>query len=125
MLAPLDENADDPLDVIGRSYFFSSSCARMIGDFPKRWDELNELYGKVRGDGVIFERIIFCDPWGADLHNIMHRIEKENTFPLLSLTREYNIVPTGQLKTRVQAFLEKLEIAKAQKAQKVAAGGER
>jgi hypothetical protein len=34
-------------------------------------------------------------------------------------------VPTGQLKTRVQAFLEKLEIAKAQKAQKAAAGGER
>ena len=42
----------------------------------------------------------------------MHRIEKEKTFPLLSLTREYNIVPTGQVKTRVQAFLEKLEIAK-------------
>jgi benzoyl-CoA reductase/2-hydroxyglutaryl-CoA dehydratase subunit BcrC/BadD/HgdB len=55
----------------------------------------------------------------------MHRIEKENSFPLLSLTREYNIVPTGQVKTRVQAFLEKLEIAKAQKAQKAAAGGER
>jgi hypothetical protein len=46
------------------------------------------------------EEIIFCDPWGADLHNIM---------------------PTGQVKTRVQAFLEKIEIAKAQQA---AAGGE-
>jgi benzoyl-CoA reductase/2-hydroxyglutaryl-CoA dehydratase subunit BcrC/BadD/HgdB len=52
----------------------------------------------------------------------MHRIDKEKTFPMLSLTREYNIVPTGQLKTRVQAFLEKIEIAKAQKA---AAGGGR
>jgi benzoyl-CoA reductase/2-hydroxyglutaryl-CoA dehydratase subunit BcrC/BadD/HgdB len=122
VLAPIDENAQDPLDAIGRAYFFSSSCARMIGDFPRRWKELNELYKKVRGDGVIFERIIFCDPWGADLHNLMHRIDKEKTFPMLSLTREYNIVPTGQLKTRVQAFLEKIEIAKAQKA---AAGGGR
>jgi benzoyl-CoA reductase/2-hydroxyglutaryl-CoA dehydratase subunit BcrC/BadD/HgdB len=122
VLAPLDEHAADPLDEIGRAYFFSASCARMIGDFPKRWKELTELYAKVRGDGVVFERIIFCDPWGADLHNIMHRVEREKTFPVLSLTREYNIVPTGQVKTRVQAFLEKIEIAKAQKA---AAGGAR
>ena len=122
VLAPLKEDAADPLDEIGRAYFFSSSCARMIGDFPKRWEELKDLVEKVRGDGVIFERIIFCDPWGADLHNILHRVEKEKTFPVLSLTREYNIVPTGQVKTRVQAFIEKLEIAKAQKA---AAGGER
>ncbi len=122
VLAPLDEEAADPLDEIGRAYFFSSSCARMIGDFPRRWEELKDLYQKVRGDGVLFERIIFCDPWGADLHNIMHRLEKEKTFPLLSLTREYNIVATGQVKTRVQAFLEKIEIAKAQKA---ASGGER
>jgi benzoyl-CoA reductase subunit C len=122
VLAPLDEDAEDPLDEIGRAYFFSSSCARMIGDFPRRWEELKDLVQKVRGDGVVFERIIFCDPWGADLHNIMHRVEKEKTFPVLSLTREYNIVPTGQVKTRVQAFVEKLEIARAQKA---AAGGER
>jgi benzoyl-CoA reductase/2-hydroxyglutaryl-CoA dehydratase subunit BcrC/BadD/HgdB len=125
VLAPLDENAEDPLDEIGRAYFFCASCARMIGDFPKRWEELNALYAKVRGDGVVFERIIFCDPWGADLHNIMHRVEKEKTFPVLSLTREYNIVPTGQVKTRVQAFLEKIEIAKAQQAMKTAAGGAR
>lgn len=122
VLAPVDEDAEDPLDAIGRAYFFSSSCARMIGDFPRRWEELKELVRKVRGDGVIFERIIFCDPWGADLHNIMHRVEKEKAFPVLSLTREYNIVATGQVKTRVQAFVEKLEIARAQKA---AAGGDR
>lgn len=122
VLDPLDEDAADPLDEIGRAYFFSSSCARMIGDFPRRWQELKDLYEKVRGDGVIFERIVFCDPWGADLHNILHRIEQEKTFPVLSLTREYNIVPTGQVKTRIQAFLEKLEIARAQQA---ASGGER
>ena len=55
-------------------------------------------------DGVVFERIVFCDPWGADLHNINSRIKKENPFPMLALTREYNIVATGQIKTRVQAF---------------------
>jgi benzoyl-CoA reductase/2-hydroxyglutaryl-CoA dehydratase subunit BcrC/BadD/HgdB len=46
----------------------------------------------------------------------MLRAEEEKSFPVLSLTREYNIVPTGQMKTRVQAFVEKIEIARAQKA---------
>jgi benzoyl-CoA reductase/2-hydroxyglutaryl-CoA dehydratase subunit BcrC/BadD/HgdB len=114
-LDPIDENAADPLDAVGRAYFFASSCARMIGDFPRRWDELKELMDKVRGDGIVFQRIVFCDPWGAELHNILNRVRKETAYPVLSLTREYNVVPTGQVKTRVQAFIEKLEISKARK----------
>lgn len=114
VLDPIDENAPDPLEAIGRTYFFSTSCARMIGDFPNRWARLKKLVETARIDGVILERIVFCDPWGADLHNIIHRARKEDAFPVLSLQREYGVVPTGQVKTRVQAFIEKIEIAKAQ-----------
>jgi len=114
VLDPIDENASDPLDAIGRAYFFRPSCARMIGDFPNRWQTLKNLVAQARADGVIFTRIVFCDPWGAELYNILKRAEKEGAFPVLSLSREYGIVPTGQVKTRVQAFLEKIEIAKAQ-----------
>jgi pteridine reductase len=32
------------------------------------------------------------------------------TFPFLALQREYGIVPTGQIKTRIQAFLGRLDI---------------
>jgi benzoyl-CoA reductase/2-hydroxyglutaryl-CoA dehydratase subunit BcrC/BadD/HgdB len=122
VLPALDEDATDPLDEIGRAYFFSSSCARMIGDFPRRWENLKQFVKAARGDGVIFERIIFCDPWGAELYNILHRVKEEKPFPVLSLSREYNIVPTGQVKTRVQAFVEQIEVAQAQRA---AAGGRR
>ncbi len=122
VLPQMDEDAADPLDEIGRTYFFSSSCARMMGDFPRRWEELKQCVQAARGDGVVFERIVFCDPWGADLHNVLHRAKNEDAFPVLSLTREYNVVPTGQVKTRVQAFLERIEVARAQKA---AAGGAR
>lgn len=115
VLEPLDENAEDPLDTIGRSYFFRSSCARMMGDFPKRWGELQQLIAESRADGVIFERLMFCDPWGGDLHNINTRTKGGREFPFLALTREYGIVPTGQIKTRIQAFIEKLEIARAQR----------
>jgi benzoyl-CoA reductase/2-hydroxyglutaryl-CoA dehydratase subunit BcrC/BadD/HgdB len=61
----------------------------------------------------VFQRLIFCDPWGADLHNIIHRQSREKRFPILSLSREYGIAAAGQLRTRVQAFLERIEISKA------------
>lgn len=113
VLEPLEEDTEDPLDTIARAYFFRTSCARMIGDFPNRWKELNRLYDDVKADGIIFQRLVFCDPWGAENHNIMHRNKAERNLPLLSLSREYGTAATGQVKTRVQAFIEKIEIAKA------------
>ncbi len=115
VLAPIDEDAADPLDAIGRAYFFQPSCARMIGDFPARWKALTELVAETRSDGVVFERLVFCDPWGAELHNLLERAQKEQAFPILVLSREYGIVPTGQLKTRIQAFVEKLEIGRVKR----------
>lgn len=112
-LDPIDENAVDPVEAIARAYFFRPSCARMIGDFPRRWENLKRLVKDARADGVVFERLVFCDPWGAEIHNILNRAKEENSFPVLSLTREYGVTAAGQLRTRVQAFLEKLEIARA------------
>jgi benzoyl-CoA reductase/2-hydroxyglutaryl-CoA dehydratase subunit BcrC/BadD/HgdB len=112
----LDEKTADPLDTIARAYFFRSSCARMIGDFPNRWENLKQLATAVRADGIVFEKIVFCDPWAAEQHNLIVRSKREKFIPILTLSREYGIVPTGQVKTRVQAFVEKIEIARAQKA---------
>ena len=115
VLDPINENSADPLDTVARAYFFHPSCARMIGDFPNRWAALKKTVADARADGVVFERLVFCDPWGAEVHNILQRVKKEHAFPVLVLSREYGIVPTGQVKTRVQAFVEKIEIARAQK----------
>jgi benzoyl-CoA reductase/2-hydroxyglutaryl-CoA dehydratase subunit BcrC/BadD/HgdB len=112
----LNEKAADPLETIARAYFFRPSCARMIGDFPNRWENLKQLATAARADGIVFEKIVFCDPWAAEQHNLALRTKNEEFLPLLTLSREYGIVPTGQIKTRVQAFVEKIEIARAQNA---------
>ncbi|MBT3219799.1 MAG: 2-hydroxyacyl-CoA dehydratase [Proteobacteria bacterium] len=109
----IDADAPDPLEAIARATFFRTPCARMIGDFPTRWDALVQTVSDARADGVVFPRLMFCDPWGADVYNMGHRIKKDALFPVLFLTREYGIVASGQVKTRVQAFLERIEIAKA------------
>ena len=109
----IDAEAPDPLEEIARATFFRTPCARMVGDFPARWEALVQTVRDARADGVVFVRLMFCDPWGADVHNMGHRLRKEPLFPALFLTREYGIVASGQLKTRAQAFLERIEISRA------------
>lgn len=116
VLDPIDAEAEDPLDAIARASFFRPSCARMMGDFPARW-EATKAQAELAGvEGVVFARVVFCDPWGADAHNITNRIQTEpDGLPILILTREYGIVPTGQLRTRIQAFVERIELARARR----------
>jgi len=71
-------------------------------------DFTRELAREFRVDGIIGERLIFCDQWlvehymtGADL--------KEDSVPFLQLDREYILSGKGQIQTRVQAFLETIE----------------
>lgn len=101
------EKGRDPLSSIASSYLNQIPCARMMGEFPKRYEALLELYKDCKASGIIFQRIKFCQLWSVDVHNLRHRFE-ETPLPMLVLDREYGIVSTGQIKTRVQAFLERL-----------------
>jgi benzoyl-CoA reductase/2-hydroxyglutaryl-CoA dehydratase subunit BcrC/BadD/HgdB len=109
--SPVDEGAKDPLDALCQRYFFQTSCARMIGNFPERFDAMMETIEKRKIDGVVFQRLKFCDPWGAEAHKLRLRC-KANGIPLLILEREYGLVHAGQVRTRVQAFLEMIQASK-------------
>ena len=56
-------------------------------------------------NGVILERLAFCDLWGFEQFTLSNDF-KEWGIPLLMLDREYILSGVGQLRTRVQAFLE-------------------
>jgi len=56
---------------------------------------------------VIGERLSFCDQWGFAQYSIKNDFEEDGT-PYLPLEREYILSGVGQLRTRVQAFLETL-----------------
>jgi benzoyl-CoA reductase/2-hydroxyglutaryl-CoA dehydratase subunit BcrC/BadD/HgdB len=101
----LIQNAGDPLEAICRGYFFKIPCARMIGGFPRRYEQIQGLMSRYRVDGAIFQRMKFCDPWAGEAHNLLRR-KKTTGMHLLVLDREYGVISTGQIKTRVQALLE-------------------
>ena len=58
-----------------------------------------------RADGAIFERMMFCETWGFEQYSMINDF-KEWEIPLLCLDREYVLSGVGQLRTRIQAFLE-------------------
>jgi benzoyl-CoA reductase/2-hydroxyglutaryl-CoA dehydratase subunit BcrC/BadD/HgdB len=106
----LDEvkSEGDPLQAIAYRYLTHLSCPRMMGDFDRRFGYLMSLKDEYGIDGAIIEKLKFCDLWGGEIY--LYRAESKNkNIPLLSMEREIYGGGAGQIKTRVQAFLEKLK----------------
>jgi len=60
---------------------------------------------KYQADGVIHYALQFCSPYVVE----SYRVEKELSargIPVLRIETDYSQEDTGQLKTRVEAFLE-------------------
>ena len=104
----VDEDGD-PLTALARYYAADRpSCPRVFGQYENRAAFVQEMIQAFRVDGVILERLAFCDLWGFEQFTIQNDFKEWNV-PLLMLEREYNRIGAGQLRTRVQAFLETIE----------------
>ena len=101
-------NEGDLIRNLARAYLKRPSCPRMCLKLAERSGEIRDLVEQSKADGVVFQRIRYCDLWGGDQLDIKKKM-REAGIPLLALEREYRLSATGQLKTRVQAFLEQLE----------------
>jgi benzoyl-CoA reductase/2-hydroxyglutaryl-CoA dehydratase subunit BcrC/BadD/HgdB len=102
------EQDRDPMDALARYYLRERvPCARMIGEHPRRLEFLREMLDAFKVDGVVLQRLKFCDLWG-DENFMLRRALRESGVPVLALEREYSLSGLGQLKTRVQAFLESI-----------------
>ena len=71
------------------------------------------VYG-IATDGILYEQVKFCDPWAYERMMGTHILREEYGYPVLSVDRPYAVGSSGQLRTRVQAFVESMEIKKIQ-----------
>lgn len=102
------EMEEDLMLGLARSYLRQPSCANMTDQVAGRVDFIKEMVKDFSVDGVIFQRIRYCDLWGGQLLYVTDKL-KESSIPMLSLEREYATEGAGQVQTRVQAFLESIE----------------
>jgi bzd-type benzoyl-CoA reductase N subunit len=103
----LDKNKS-LIESISRRYLNNFPCARM---FPsdERFDRIVEYIKDFKVDGVISQIVRYCVPYSHDLPLLIKKL-KNIGIPLLALDVEYGTSGSGQIQTRVQAFLEMLEV---------------
>jgi benzoyl-CoA reductase/2-hydroxyglutaryl-CoA dehydratase subunit BcrC/BadD/HgdB len=105
-------DTEDALTQICRHYMEKAECARYISDekVKQRRDTSDRLAKEYHADGIIYEQMKYCDYWGFERALVTHVMSEEYGWPVLSIDRLYITNNSGQLRTRVQAFVESLEI---------------
>ena len=108
---------EDVLTQICRHYMEVAECARYISDekVHQRRETADRLAKEYKTDGIIYEQMKYCDYWGFERALVSHIMSEEYGWPVLSIDRLYNNGNSGQLRTRVQAFVESLEIKRIHK----------
>ena len=107
---------EDALTQICRQYMYRCQCPRMMNTAKMigRRDYVNSLAKEYGAEGIIYEQIKFCDPWAYERMMGSHILRNDYGYPVLSIDRPYSLSGVGQMKTRIQAFIESVEIKKIQ-----------
>jgi len=74
---------------------------------PDRLAHIREMYKKYNADGVVLYGIQFCTPYSIEALSIEKELENQG-IPAIKIETDYSQEDVGQLKTRLQAFIERL-----------------
>lgn len=111
-MTPMKEDGDPFLNV-AEYYLDTCECPRMMENSEKRMAYLQDLIKEYKVDGALFELMIFCDLWNYEGVTFDMEMRKLG-IPAATVSKEYNLTGEGQIRTRVQAFLESIKSKKEQ-----------
>ena len=105
-------DTNDPLDGIANRYI-GTHCPRSLKpqagnrqeDMENRFGYMKEFISQWQANGVIFYIVRYCDTCeleGPDLREYLNSLK----LPVLMIEDDYSTSTIGQLRTRIQAFLE-------------------
>lgn len=94
------------LEGLSHRYLGKVPCARTVSS-EERFRRILELKERYQADGVILYAILFCDPHLYEYPLLKEKLEKVQV-PLLFLEGDYVLAALGQLRTRIEAFIEKI-----------------
>lgn len=114
---PHTDTGDDPLAALADHYLAKINCPRTYKenkgetyqeDLESRFGDIRFFSREFNVDGAILYLYKYCDPFGFEVPARKAYFKSLN-IPLLYLEDEYSSGTIGQLKTRIQAFLEMIE----------------
>jgi benzoyl-CoA reductase/2-hydroxyglutaryl-CoA dehydratase subunit BcrC/BadD/HgdB len=109
LLAPAVGAEGDPYLYLARLYLGGPPCPRMVNDREKRCRYWAEAVDRFHIQGVIYHAMKFCDAAMYDFLALKSFCEKRG-LPLLRLDGDFSGGNRGQWQTRIEAFLEMLEV---------------
>lgn len=104
------EESGDPWKDLASIYLDQAPCARQY-PLSTRVDFSAKLAKEYKVDAVIFTYLKFCPCYGMTKNIFMKKFEELN-IPVLELDNDYSQGDTGQIKTRLEAFIEVLKETK-------------
>ena len=96
---------DGMMDAIVDRYF-QIDCAIFTPN-PERLEHIQQMVADYKADGVIHYGLQFCQPYLMESIPVEKALEEQN-IPCLRIETDYGMEDIGQLKTRVEAFVEQL-----------------
>lgn len=104
----LTEFSDDITQSIANRYIDRPPCPTKDWEERRRFPHILNLAKEYSVDGVILIQQKFCDPHECDMVPLKEYLNS-NDYPTLFLELDVT-VPVGQMKIRVEAFLEMLGV---------------
>lgn len=101
------DEAVDPLDGIAERLFSRPVCPAKHTGLDSRAERLLRLVRETDAEGVVFVLLKFCDPHAFD-YPYLRQVFATAGIPVMLLETDDAQPPGGQLKTRLEAFLEML-----------------
>ena len=97
----------DPIGELAEFYLKQPGCPRMADKANERLDLVERKIEEFGINGVIYQRIRYCNLWGGEAFLTTKKLEALGV-PFINLEREYYPTALGTLRTRIEAFIERM-----------------
>jgi benzoyl-CoA reductase/2-hydroxyglutaryl-CoA dehydratase subunit BcrC/BadD/HgdB len=84
--------------------YYQVDCAIFTPN-PERLEHIQKMVAACKADGVIHYGLQFCQPYLIESMPVEKALEEKN-IPCLRIETDYSMEDVGQIKTRVEAFIE-------------------
>lgn len=100
-------NSEDVFSNLASAYLGKAPCTRM-GSLTERADFSANLAKEYKVDGILYYYLKFCPCFGVPQSVFLNKY-KELGIPVLQIPSDYSANDEGQIRTRIEAFMEVLD----------------
>lgn len=106
----LVDESEDPIHALAKKYL-STPCSCMTPN-DSRFDLIKRLADEYSADAVIDLNWQACHTYVIESFTLENFVEEELSLPFMQMETDYADSDTGQIKTRIEAFIETIEMNK-------------